>query len=67
MSELTKELYEHQKAECDGLCEIDHGRITVNNPNLLPCVTCPFCQEIVTAELTPTTIHCPACKITVKR
>ena len=67
MSDLTKDVYEHQHAECEGLCEIDPHRIAVDNPNLMPCVTCPFCKEIVTAELTPSTIHCPACQITVKR
>jgi len=67
MSDLTKEKYEHQHAECEGLCEIDHNRISKTDPNLMPCVTCPFCKEIVTAELTPTTIHCPSCLVTVKR
>ena len=66
-NQLTKDQYEHQKSECNGLCEIDHNRIAADNPNLMPCVTCPFCKEIVNAELTLTTIHCPACKITVKR
>ena len=50
---LTAEQYEHQKAECDGLCVIDHDRIAADNPNLMPCVTCPFCKEIVDAILTP--------------
>ncbi len=67
MNRLTKELYEHQAAECEGLCKIDHDRIDTYDETKMPCVTCPFCKEIVTAELTPTTIHCPACKITVKR
>jgi len=64
---LTKEKYEHQHAECEGLCEIDPSRIDLADETKMPCVTCPFCKEIVTAELTPTTIHCPACKITVQR
>ena len=64
---LTKERYEHQKANCVGLCEIDHDRIAVDNPNLMPCVTCPFCKELVDAILTPTTISCPKCKTTVNR
>lgn len=67
MSNLTKEQYEHQKAECDGLCDIDHDRIAVDDPTRMPCVTCPFCKEIVTAILTPTTISCPECKTTVNR
>lgn len=67
MADLTVEAYEKLHDACNGLCEIDHGRLANDNPNLMPCVTCPFCKEIVTAELTPTTIHCPACKITVKR
>lgn len=67
MNDLTKEKYEHQAAECEGLCVIDHDRIDKVDPTKMPCVTCPFCKEIVTAELTATTIHCPACKITVAR
>ncbi len=67
MDQLTKEQYEHQAAHCDGLCSIDHDRIANDNPNLMPCVTCPFCKELVDAILTSTTISCPACKIVVKR
>jgi hypothetical protein len=67
MHKLTKEHYDHQKANCDGLCDIDAHKIPVDNPNLLMCVTCPFCQKIVNAKLTPTTISCPECKTTVKR
>lgn len=67
MSQLTREQYEHQKAACDGLCDIDHDRIAADDPNLMPCVTCPFCKELVDAILTPTTISCPACKVTVSR
>lgn len=67
MKILTKQEYEHQAESCEGLCEIDHARIDKADPTKMPCVTCPFCKEIVTAELTPKTIHCPACKVTVKR
>lgn len=67
MSKLTKTVYEEQAANCDGLCEIDPERISKEDTSLMPCVKCPFCEEIVTAELTPTTIHCPACLITVNR
>ncbi len=67
MAQLTPDLYEHQKSQCDGLCDIDHDRIANDNPNLMPCVTCPFCKELVDAILTPDTISCPACKVTVKR
>lgn len=64
---LTKERYEHQKADCDGLCDIDHDRIAVDDPTRMPCVTCPFCKELVDAILTATTISCPMCLVTVKR
>jgi hypothetical protein len=67
MKKLTKETYEHQKAKCDGLCDIDEHKIAVQNPNLLMCVCCPFCQKIVNAKLTKTTISCPECKVTVNR
>jgi len=67
MSDLTVEQYEHQAAECDGLCSIDHDRIASDDPNLMPCVTCPFCQQLVDAILTPTTISCPKCKVEVVR
>jgi hypothetical protein len=67
MGDLTVEQYQHQAAECDGLCAIDHDRIASNNPNLMPCVTCPFCKELVNAILTPTTISCPKCKVEVRR
>ncbi len=67
MTKLTPELYEHQAANCDGLCEIDHDRISNTNPNLMPCVTCPFCKKLVDAVLTPTTITCPSCDVTVSR
>jgi hypothetical protein len=64
---LTEIEYEHQKANCLGICDIDHNRISSTNPNLMPCVTCPFCKEIVTAVLTKTTISCPECKVIVNR
>lgn len=67
MSKLTKEQYEHQHANCEGLCDIDHDRIAADNPNLMPCVTCPFCKQLVDAILTETTISCPECKVTVSR
>lgn len=67
MAGLTTDKYHHQKNQCDGLCDIDHDRIDAKDPTKMPCVTCPFCKKIVTAELTPTTIHCPECKITVNR
>jgi len=67
MTKLTQKQYEHKAANCNGLCNIDHDRISSDDPTKMPCVTCPFCKELVTAELTPTTIHCPSCKITVKR
>ena len=67
MSQLTREVYEHQAAGCGGLCAIDHDLIAADNPNLMPCVTCPFCKEVVDAVLTETTISCPACKVTVSR
>jgi hypothetical protein len=67
MSNLTEELYEHLATDCDGLCKIDHSRISKQDPTKMPCVKCPFCTEIVTAELTPTTISCPSCLVTVKR
>ncbi len=67
MKTLTKTEYEEQAAECEGLCVIDHDRIANDNPNLMPCVTCPFCKKIVDAVLTPTSISCPACEVTVSR
>jgi len=67
MTKLTVDLYEEKHSNCEGLCDIDPDRIAIKDPTKMPCVTCPFCKEIVTAELTAATIHCPACKITVKR
>lgn len=67
MSKLTKQDYEVQKANCDGLCDIDHDRISNTDPNLMPCVTCPFCKNIVDAILTLETITCPNCNVSVGR
>lgn len=68
MSQLTIEEYERQHAACEGLCDIDHDRSPpAENPNVMPCVTCPFCKELVDAILTPKTISCPKCEITVTR
>lgn len=67
MSDLTAEEYEHQRDECDGLCEIDHDRIAADDPTRMPCVTCPFCKQLVDAILTPATISCPKCEVTVSR
>jgi hypothetical protein len=67
MSILTKDQYQLQKANCDNLCDIDHNRISKTNPNLMPCVTCPFCKQIVNAILTVDTISCPNCKVSVDR
>ena len=65
MAELQLKEYYEKKALCDDKCNPDYEKSKDNK--YLPCVTCPFCKEIVTAELTPKTIHCPACKITVER
>lgn len=67
MSTLTKDQYQLQKANCDNLCDIDENRINSDNPNLMPCVTCPFCKQIVNAILTVNTISCPNCKVSVDR
>lgn len=67
MSQLTKELYEAQAAACDSLCDIDHDRIGNTDPTRMPCVTCPFCKQLVDAILTPETIACPSCKVEVTR
>lgn len=67
MNNLTKKQYENQVAQCNGLCNIDHDKIAINNPNLMPCVTCPFCKQLVDAILTPNTIICPSCRVEVSR
>jgi hypothetical protein len=66
MPNLTKKTYEQQAKDCDGLCEVPVTKQQVETGEL-PCVRCPFCKQIVTAVLTPTTISCPACKIEVAR
>ncbi|HTE57586.1 MAG TPA: hypothetical protein VK694_02495 [Verrucomicrobiae bacterium] len=63
---LTKEHYEQQVADCDGLCIITDDMLAAR-PDLMRCVTCPFCKEVVNAILTPTTISCPKCEVTVNR
>jgi hypothetical protein len=64
---MTVDNYHSQKANCDNLCDIDHDKISSTNPNLMPCVTCPFCKQLVDAILTPESISCPKCKVTVNR
>lgn len=64
---LTPQIYAEQKLACDNLCDIDHDRIAADDPNKMPCVTCPFCKETVDAILTRTTIACPECKVVVER
>lgn len=65
MKHLSVDEYHSQKADCDGLCDITD--LVAEEKDYLRCVKCPFCSEIVTAELTPSTISCPECKITVNR
>ena len=64
--QLTKEMYEAQVADCDGLCVITDDMLE-QTPDLMQCVTCPFCKIVVNAILTKTTITCPECKVTVSR
>jgi len=66
MSELTKEQYEQQAADCDGLCVISEEMLEAD-PNLMKCVRCPFCEQIVNAIITAEEILCPECKATAKR
>jgi hypothetical protein len=66
MNDLTVEHYHQQVADCDGLCVITDEMLEAS-PNLMRCVTCPFCKQIVNAILTPTTISCPECEVTVNR
>ncbi len=63
---MLKQDYEQQVADCDGLCVITTEMVE-QAPELMNCVRCPFCKEIVNAILTPVTIACPACKTIVKR
>lgn len=66
MDSITKEQYEQQVLECEDLCVItDH--MLEQDPDLMRCVTCPFCKETVDAILTPTSISCPKCKTVVQR
>mgnify|MGYP007006695489 CR=1 FL=1 len=64
---LTPTTYRDQKANCDGLCDIDHDRISNTNPNLMQCVTCLFCKVVVDSIFTPETIEFQNCKMVVKR
>jgi hypothetical protein len=66
MQTLTKAQYEQKIAECDGLCVVTDDMLT-RTPDLMLCVTCPFCKEVVNAILTGTSISCPKCKVTVDR
>jgi len=66
MGSLTVDEYRQQVADCDGLCVITDAMVT-DNPNLMRCVTCPFCAETVDAILTPTHIACPKCNVSVER
>lgn len=66
MSKLTTQQYQEQVDNCDGLCVITDDMV-IAEPELMRCVTCPFCKVIVNAILTPTSIACPACKIVVSR
>lgn len=63
---LTQEQYEQIAADCDGLCAIT-DEMVAETPDLMRCVTCPFCKQTVDAILTPSTISCPKCEITVNR
>ncbi len=66
MRRLTVAKYAQQKAVCDGLCDITEGMLQ-EKQDLMRCVTCPFCKQVVDALLTRTSISCPECKVTVKR
>jgi len=66
MSGLTREQYEAQQAACDSLCTID-DTYDPDKTGLMRCVTCPFCKAAVDAILTPVSISCPACKVTIQR
>ncbi len=66
MAQLSKEQYKQQQADCDGLCDIT-DEMLAQEPDLMRCVTCPFCKQTVDAILTPTTISCPKCYIVVSR
>jgi hypothetical protein len=66
MTDLTVEHYQQHQANCDGLCTITDDMMR-EEPDLMRCVTCPFCKETVDAILTPTSISCPKCKTVVQR
>lgn len=66
MGRLTVDEYHQQVADCDGLCVITE-EMTKDDPNLMRCVRCPFCEETVDAILTATHIACPSCQAEVKR
>jgi hypothetical protein len=61
---LTKEEYEQQVADCDGLCVITDKFLEATHQ--MKCVRCPFCGDIVDAILTKTHIICPACNASAK-
>ncbi len=63
---LSVDEYHKQQADCDELCNITELMVE-DNPNMMMCVTCPFCKELVNAILTDTTIACPECKVVVNR
>lgn len=63
---LTREQYKQQVADCDGRCVIT-DRMLTETPDLMRCVTCPFCKATVDAILTSKTISCPECKTSVTR
>ena len=66
MSQLTTEEYARQQAACDNLCIITPAMVEAE-PELMRCVTCPFCKQLVDAILTPASISCPACLVMVDR
>lgn len=66
MKGLSITEYQQQVADCDGLCVITDDMLAAE-PDLMRCVTCPFCRQIVDAVLAPGTISCPECKLTVER
>ena len=65
-SQMTVDEYHKQQADCDGLCQIT-GDMVNDTPDLMRCVTCPFCKEIVDAILTKDAISCPRCGARVDR
>lgn len=62
---MTTHEYHEQQAACNDLCNVTDDML--DEPNLMRCVTCPFCKETVDAKLTPETISCPACEVVVRR